>query len=235
MTPVVNPDTVFPNEIFQLVISHVASQGTQDTLVNLRACSLVSKVFVALCQPYLVRQINIGPHPRSSREHLIELFNRKPHLRNHVKSLTYKIEYDEEEEEEPISPRFSHFMELKNVQSLCIESFYGSREYEVDSHHDPEIFCYSTVMKHYLFTNTLTKLSLFMINDVPLAYILSAPSLVTLELFHCQSSGWSDDVFPASDLRAPKLETLVAFDYDGTDISILSHCRALKNLTVGMT
>ncbi|PPQ98661.1 hypothetical protein CVT24_004160 [Panaeolus cyanescens] len=223
--PPSDPDPVFPVEIFQQIIDHLASGRRRNYIPLLGTCSLVCKSFHSICQPHLLREVEVGPCFPSSREQLIGLLNRQPYLRNHIKSLTYSLWHNRIVENlQSIDGFCNNFLNLPNLKSLKIDSnkfkrlsFYS---------YNPDKFGFGRLVTYYTSTSLLSNLSLLNLWDVPILTILASPHLLSLELIRCSIEP------PEQTLQNTSfgLRKLKAVDVEDFSSAILACCGALETV-----
>ncbi|KAF9052020.1 hypothetical protein BJ165DRAFT_1452343 [Panaeolus papilionaceus] len=217
-------DPVFPLEIFEHIISHIASSSDNHSRSNSRdlySCSLVCMAFVPLCRTHLFRDLTVAldtPKDIQKLGKLAQLITKNPSLKTYLQGITCDprrsgrgVEGDDKESDEY---HLETLLYLPNIHSLAIHNDMQPVDY---NHCSPDIFGYRSLIERYLHSGTLTHISLRGITNIPLLPLLSCPELREVLLEAVTLVLWKqEELLPAHErwaLRQLWVEDVINFPH----------------------
>ncbi|KAF9044230.1 hypothetical protein BJ165DRAFT_1611933 [Panaeolus papilionaceus] len=200
-----------PIELIELIIDKLIEAPKSDVAHvqrDLRACSLVCRSFVTLCQRHIFAQVQVGPSIDGglTRNRLAMALQGNASLACFIKRVVYFRSGDAKPENiNAPSPHLSVLLHLPQVQRLeivCADlSFNFDRVIS-------EPYGASHFFEEYISSSSLTSLSIQGANFIPLHIILSQPNLRRLRLVACGISTTGT----SSPAPAPKALQLLDLD-----------------------
>ncbi|PPQ65153.1 hypothetical protein CVT24_011048 [Panaeolus cyanescens] len=230
-----------PMELIDLIIGHLYDDIYNDEwhppITDLKACSLVAKLWVPVCHSYLFQAIYIGSSISMDwYQRLAALIKQNQSIAKFIRKIRFRTvqgvppTFDDADiaSVESLDNPFPVISQMSEVRSLDIMKQGG--RYQTGTAYVG--WCY--LLDWYLSTKQLTSISLTGIDEVPILSILLSPQLTTLNIADCRLAGVEESL---SDLRSQHppftLENFTRLSascfsrgFKGWDLSEETHCVA---------
>ncbi|KAF9044225.1 hypothetical protein BJ165DRAFT_1594849 [Panaeolus papilionaceus] len=173
-----------PIEIYQVIIDFIA-QDTEwyyisaQTMRDLCACCLVCTSFVPLCQRHIFAQATIGKMTSQGYVGLHSALRERPGLSAYMKRLVYLNRQDATKSTAPCMSALMNLPQLHRLDLWCRDTspIFGR---DISEPFGPGQF-----FKHCISSGTLTTLSFYRVQFLPIYDVLSAVNLTYLQIRGC--------------------------------------------------
>lgn len=223
---------VLPLEIFGCIISHLVQDPNvlryrPEKLDAVNQCSVVSKDFASLCQPYVFRVIDfVGfhGHEELKLKKFVQTVTRNPNLSRHVRDLS--LTFSESERclltRAEISRAIDVLLGFSNLQKLYISRSYDDqRRFRLPRRIRAFL---DDMINTYTSGGTLKSLGLNDLDNVSVSDLLNCPTLKDVRLGRIP--------LPSITVPATNITIFTIHSVPTVDLSILSYLPNLKELAI---